>query len=110
MKFYNEKKELLLEPDASDVGLGAALLQLRDNTMWQQGKAPDNTILWPIVFASKSLTVADNRYSNIECDALGIIHGLDKFHHCCFGRNVIIITNHKLLVMIFKKDVATLSQ
>ena len=110
MKFYNENKELFLETDASGVGLRAALLQLRDNTTWQQGTAPDNTMLWPIAFASKSLTGAESGYSNIECKALGIIHGLEKFHHYCFGRNVIIITNHKPLVAIFKKDVVTLSQ
>ena len=110
MKFYNEKKEFFLEKDASGVGLRAALLQLRDNTAWQQGTAPDNTILWPIAFASKSLKGAKSRYSNIEHEALGIIHGLEKFHHYCFGRNVIVITDHKPLVAIFKKDVATLSQ
>ena len=48
--------------------------------------------------------------SNIECEALGILHGLEKFHHYCFGRGVLVITDHKLLVSIFKKDVATLSQ
>ena len=109
MKFYNENKELFLETDASGVGLGAALLQLRDNTTWQQGTPPDNTMLWPIAFASKSLTGAESRYSNIEHEALGIIHGLEKFHHYCVGRNVIIITNHKPLIAIIKKDVAILS-
>ena len=58
MKFYNENKELYLETDALGVVLGAALLQLRDNTTWQQGKTPDNTMLQPIAFASKSLTGA----------------------------------------------------
>ena len=110
MKFYSEKKDLFLETDALGVALEAALLQIRDNTVWQQGTAPDNTILQPIVFTSKSLTGTESRYSNIECIALGIIHGLEKFHHYCFGRNVIIITDHKPLVMIFKKHVATLSQ
>ena len=110
MKFYNENKELFLETDASGVGLGAALLQLRDNATWQQGTALDITMLWPIVFTSKSLTGTENRYSNIEHEVLGIIHGLEKFHHSCFGRNIIIISDHKLLVTIFKKDVATLSQ
>ena len=37
------------------------------------------------------------------------MHGLEKFHHYCFGREVLVITDHKLLVSIFKKDVATLS-
>ena len=108
MKFCNEKKELFLETDALGVGLGAALLQLRDNTTWQQGTTPDNTILWPIVFTSKSFTGAESRYSNIEHKALGILHGLEKFHHYCFSRNVIIITDHKPLVTIFKEGVVLL--
>ena len=41
---------------------------------------------------------------------LGILHGLEKFHHYCFGRKVLVITDHKPLVSMLKKDVATLSQ
>ena len=41
---------------------------------------------------------------------LVILHGLEKFHHYCFGREVLVITDHKLLVSMFKKDVATLLQ
>ena len=110
MKFYDDTKPLYLKTDASVVSLGAALLQLRDNTNCPKDTPPDKTILCPIVFASKSLTGAERRYSNIECEALGILHGLEKFHHYCFGREVLVITDHKLLVSIFKKDVATLSQ
>ena len=71
---------------------------------------PDNTILCPTSFASKSLTGAEYRYSNIERETLGILHGLEKFHHSCFAREVHIITDHKPLVAIFKKGVAMLSQ
>ena len=38
------------------------------------------------------------------------MHSLEKFHHYCLGREVLVITHHKPLVSIFKKDVATLSQ
>ena len=72
--------------------------------------ALDNTILCPIAFASKCLTGAEHRYSNIERETLDILHGLEKFHHYCFGREVIVITDHKPLVAIFIKDVATLLQ
>ena len=109
MKFY-ETKMLYLETDVSGIGLRAALLQLRDNTTCQTHMAPDNTILCPITFVSKSLMGAECRYSNIKCKALGILHGLDKFHHYCFSREVLIITDHKLILSMFKKDVATLSQ
>ena len=71
---------------------------------------PDNTIQCPIAFASKSLTGTEHRYSNIEREALGILHGLKRFHHYCFAREVHLITDHKPLIAILKKDVAMLSQ
>ena len=85
MKFYDNSKPLYLETDASGVGLGAALIQLCDNTVCQKGIAPQNIALWPIAFTSKSLTGAEQWYSNIEWEALGILHGLEKFHQYCFG-------------------------
>ena len=83
---------------------------MHEGTSCQKDIAPDNTTLHPIVFASKSLTGAEHRYSNIEREALSILHGLEKFHHYCFAREVLIITDHKPLVAIFKKDVSTLLQ
>ena len=59
MKFYDDTKLLYLETDASGISLGAALLQLRDNTNCPKDTALDNTILHPIAFASKSLTGAE---------------------------------------------------
>ena len=78
MTFYDDTKPLYLETDASGVGLGAVLLQLHNNTTCQRGMAPDNIILHPIVFASKSLTGAEHRYSNIKREALGILHGFEN--------------------------------
>ena len=110
MKFYDDTKLLYLETDASEIGLGAVLLKLHDNTTCQKDMVPDNAILCPIAFASKSLTGAEQRYSNIEREAIGILHRFEKFNHYCFGREVLIITDHSPLVSIFKKDVATLLQ
>ena len=106
MKYYYNNKPLYLKTDASRIGLRAALLQLRDDTSCQTHMVPDNTILCPITFASKGLNGTEHIYSNVECEALGILHGLEKFHHYCFGREVLMITDHKLLVSMFKKDVA----
>ena len=89
MKFYNDTKLLYLETDTSRVGLGVALLQMCEGTTCQKDVVPDNTILCPVAFAS-----------NIEREALGILHGLKKFHHYCFAREVLIITDHKPLVAI----------
>ena len=78
MKLYNDTKPLYLKTDATGISLGVALLQLRDNTTCQTHMTPDKTILCPIAFASKSLMGAECRYSNIECEALGILHGFEK--------------------------------
>ena len=59
MKFYDDTKLLYLETDVSGIGPGAALLQLHDNTTCQKGMVPDNIILHPTAFASKSLTGAE---------------------------------------------------
>ena len=59
---------------------------------------------------AKVLTGAEQRYSNIECEVLGILHGLEKFYHYCFGQEVLVITDHKPLVAMFRKEVATLLQ
>ena len=71
---------------------------------------PDNTKCRPTAFASKRLSNTE-RWYNIKGEALGILHGLEKFHHYCLTREVSIITDHKWLNTIFKKkDVTTLSQ
>ena len=54
MKFYDDTKPLYLKTDASGISLEAALLQLRDNMNYPKDTAPDNTILHPIVSASKN--------------------------------------------------------
>ena len=77
MRFYDDTRLLYLETYASGIGLRAALLQLRDNMACQKGTAPDNTILKPITFASKTLMGAEQRYSNIKHEVLGILHGLE---------------------------------
>ena len=103
MKFYDDTIPIYLETDNFRVGLGVALLQMHKGSACQKDIAPDNTNLFPIAFASKTLTDAECMYSNIEREALGILHGLEKFHHYCFAREVLIITDSKPLVAIFKR-------
>ena len=108
MAFYNEKEQLYWETDALDVSLRASLVwgmeysSQRWNT-WQHGS------LWLITFASKSLAIVETWYSNIKRETLGILHSPEKSHHYCFPHEVSIVTDHKPLVAVFKKYVASLS-
>ena len=65
------KVNLYLETDASGMDLWVILLQTRKGATCQQDIAPDNTILQPMAFTSKSLPSAEHRYSNIEREAFG---------------------------------------
>ena len=107
MKIYDETKPLYVETDVSGVEFGAALLNKRSNTSGYRDEVPDNGILRPTAFASKSPTVVEKSYSNIEREALGILYSLEKFQHYCFLREVSIITDHKPFIAIFIKDIAT---
>ena len=73
-----------------------------------QGMKPNNAVLCQITFTNKSITNKKSHHSNIEREALGTLHGLKKFHHCCFAHKASVITDHKSLIAIFNKDVVSL--
>ena len=58
-----------------------ALIQVRDGKNSMQGEIPDITALCPIAFTCKSLLNEEWHYSDIELEALNILHGLEKFLH-----------------------------
>ncbi len=87
LRYFDNAKPVTIQVDASLKGLGAALLQ-------------DNG---PIEYASKSLSDAETRYSNIEREMLGVLFGLERFHYYAYGRPVTVETDHKPLEAIFKK-------
>ena len=110
MNFYDVARHLYLETNASGIGLETRLLHVMDDRNCGCDEIPDNAIFHPTAFTSNSLSNVEWHYSNMECEALGILNGLEKFHHYCFVREVCIVTDHKPLVGILSKDVAMLSK
>ena len=84
------KKDVTLEVDASQCGLGAALLQ-------------DSK---PVAYASKSLTSTEQQYAQIEKEMYAILFGREHFHQYIYGRHITVVTDHKPLESITKKPVA----
>ena len=44
---------------------------------------------------SRALTETQSRYSNIECEVLGVVTGVEYFHQYLFGKNFTLYTDHK---------------
>lgn len=88
LRYYNLEEEVTLQCDASQSGLGAALLQ--------NGQ--------PVAYASRALTDAETRYAQIEKELLAIVFACERFESYVYGRDVIRVeTDHKPLEAIFTK-------
>ena len=68
LRHYDSASKLILQCDASSVGVGATLPQ----------PGPDDSLL-PVAYASRILTSAEQNYSQIERESLAIVFGVTKF-------------------------------
>ena len=73
------KRQSTPQTDTSGVRLGSGLFLILGGTQLPQDKGIDIAALCPIAFAIKSLTSTETGYSNIEREALSILHGLRSF-------------------------------
>ena len=88
LRYYDLKKETVLQTDASIKGLGTCLLQ--------DGH--------PIYFASKSLHDAECGYVTIELEALAVTLAMEKFHHFLYASHFTVETDQKPLETILVKS------
>jgi hypothetical protein len=91
LRYFDPEAETTIQTDASLRGIGAVLLQ--------DGQ--------PVCYASKALTETEQRYSNIEREALGVVWGLERFHYFIYGKKCTVHTDHKPLEAIFKKKLSS---
>ena len=108
LSYFDKSKPVFIEVDVSGQGLGAALLQGNienfelENASQTEGKFLEfRNRLKPIAFASKSLSKAETRYSNIERELLGVMLAIEHFNHYTFANRVHVISDHKPLQPLF---------
>lgn len=92
LQYYDVAKPVVIQCDASSFGLGACILQ--------NGRA--------VEFASRTMTTSErDSFAQIEKESLAIVFALDRFHSYVYGRHVTIETDHKPLIAIVKKSLAS---
>lgn len=97
LKYYDTTAPTYLMVDASQKGLGAALLQPDRQA---KGYSDD---LRPVAFASKALTSGEQKLYNIEREMLAVRFGVRRFHTYLYNRPFIVLSDHRPLSMISKK-------
>ena len=90
LKHFSTGKTTKTVVDVSNVGLGAVLLQEQE----------DNNF-YPLMYASRSLTETEARYSRTEREALGVVWDYEKFRLTHIGDNLDTKTDHTALLGIF---------
>ena len=84
---YCSEKETIISADASSYGFGAVLLQIQEDDTKK-----------PIAYASRSMTSTEQRYAQIEKEALATTWACEKFADFVLGKEFLIETDHKPLV------------
>ncbi|KAF7645595.1 hypothetical protein LDENG_00201440 [Lucifuga dentata] len=72
---YDSNKDLRISADASSYGLGAMMLQKQDDT-WL-----------PVAYASRSLSSTEQRYTQVEKEALALTWACERFSAFILGRH-----------------------
>ena len=78
---YDVHKPIKLYCDASPHGVGTCLMVVVDG------------VEKPVAFASHTLSVAKQNYSQVEREALGIIFGVKQFNQYLYGHEFILYSN-----------------
>jgi hypothetical protein len=78
-------QDFFVQTDASGLGVGAVLLQIKDG------------VKHPVMYASRKLTVCESHYATIEIELLAILFGIQKFAIYLYGKKFFLETDHEPL-------------
>jgi transposase InsO family protein len=95
LAFPTEEDELLMRTDASNLGVGAHLVQV-------SATGVETTV----AFFSQAFNPTQQRWSTIEQEAYGIFAAIVHWNHFLWGRTFTVETDHRNLVYIHRCEAA----
>ena len=87
---YDVNLPITLQCDASPYAVGAVLSHIIDDDEC------------PAVFAFRTLSGSECKYSQLESEAPVLSYGMKHFHQYIYGHKLMLVTNHKPLMTILK--------
>lgn len=88
LAMYDTGRDTKVSADASSYGLGGVLLQKWDSE-WR-----------PVAYASRSLSPTEQRYAQVEKEALGLTWACERFRDFLLGKHFCLETDHKPLLSL----------
>lgn len=90
LKYYDASQPLYIQTDSSKTGMGCCLFQSEA----------------PIAYSSRALTTTETRYAQIEKELLAVVYALEHFNEYTYGRQVVVVTDHRPLLALVRKSIA----
>ena len=90
LALYDPNNETTVAADASAYGLGAVILQKQSTHEWK-----------PVAYVSRAMMPTEQRYPQIEKEALALTWACERFADYLLGLEFNIQTDHKPLVPLF---------
>ena len=109
LKYFDSNLPIYIETDALKKGIGVVMLQPDhsvENT--SHTEVPNNPR--PVFYKSKTLKSTESNCGNIKCEMFRVVFSVLHFKHFTYGRHTNIIIDHKPLITLFSKNLATTSQ
>lgn len=86
---YRPQAKTKVSADASSFGLGAVLMQREENMQWR-----------PVAYISRSLSDTEQRYAQVEKEALAVTWACERLSSYLIGLQFTIETDHKPLLAL----------